>query len=257
MRRLLHLWIVPAVLVLWEVITRLKEDPFFLPPTKIVAHMHEVWFSGPPQRLFLTDEAIGNILPSLQRLLLGWLIACVLGVLLGVAIGRSRRLGDYVDPLINFLRAIPPPVLVPVFIAIFTIGAEMQLATIVFGVVWPVLLNSIDGARYIERLYFETCDVFRFSRSVRLFRVIIPAALPKIFAGLRLSMSTALILMIISELVGSTDGIGYLAMLAQGSMDMGGLWSSIVLLGILGLLLNFILLRVERRVLTWHHAART
>ncbi|GAA1559085.1 ABC transporter permease [Actinomadura kijaniata] len=246
----------PLAFALWELATRQAGNAFFPPPTRILSRMRTDWFSGPASHLFLTEQATGNILPSLARLLTGWTLACVLGIALGLAAGRSERLSDHLAPLVHFFRAIPPPALVPVFIVLFEIGTRMQLATIVFGVVWPVLLNSLDGARHVDPLQLETARAFRLTRTTRVTRIILPAAAPKIFAGLRLSLSTALILMVISELVGSVNGIGYLQMLAQSTTDIPGVWTGIVLLGALGLALNTAFLTVERRALAWHRGAQ-
>nr|WP_067825772.1 ABC transporter permease subunit [Actinomadura kijaniata] len=184
------------------------------------------------------------------------LAATVWAGALGLAAGRSERLSDHLAPLVHFFRAIPPPALVPVFIVLFEIGTRMQLATIVFGVVWPVQLNSLDGARHVDPLQLETARAFRLPRTTRVTRIILPAAAPKIFAGLRLSLSTALILMVVSELVGSVNGIGYLRMPAQSTTDVPGVWTGIVLLDALGPALNTAFLTVERRALAWHHGAQ-
>ncbi|MCP2337616.1 ABC transporter permease [Actinomadura rupiterrae] len=242
----------PLAVALWEVATRRANDPFFPPPTKILARMHKDWFSGSPSHLFLTTQATDNIFPSLTRLLTGWALACLLGIAIGLMAGRIPLVADHLAPLIHFFRAIPPPALAPVFLATFKIGTSMQLATIVFGVIWPVLLNTLDGARNVDPLQLETARAFRLPPATRLFRVLLPAAAPKIFAGLRLSLSTALILMVISELVGSVNGIGYLQMLAQSTTDIPGVWACIVLLGVLGLTLNAAFLAVERRALSHH-----
>ena len=246
------LWILPVAAVVWELVTRQAGNQFFPPPSDIAKRMHTDWFSGPASHAFLTKQATDNIFPSLGRLLLGWALACLLGIAIGIAAGRSDRLADYLSPLIHFFRAIPPPTLVPIFIVLFKIGTQMQVATIVFGVIWPVLLNAMDGARSVDQVKLETARAFRLSRTTRVLQVILPASAPKIFAGLRLSLSTALILMVISELVGSTNGIGYLQMLAQGTTDVPGVWEGIVLLGLLGFALNGIFLLVERRALAWH-----
>ncbi|MEV0152090.1 MULTISPECIES: ABC transporter permease [unclassified Nonomuraea] len=255
MKVLSRLWFVPAVIVVWEIVTRVAGDTDFPPPSVIVLRMREMWFSGPASRLFLTDDAIANILPSLQRMFGGWLLAAVIGIAVGVVLGRSRVAADYVDPLFEFGRAIPPPLLLPLFLALFHAGLQMHLATIVFGVIWPVLLNSIDGARAVDRTYTETGVVFGLSRAQRLRVIVIPAASPKIFAGLRLSLSLALILMVISELFGSTDGIGYQLLQAQYGFDTPGVWATIALLGLLGYLVNTLFVLVEHRVLIWHRQA--
>ncbi|GIH68003.1 ABC transporter permease [Sphaerimonospora thailandensis] len=254
LRGLARLWVVPVALAAWEVLTRLAQAPYFPPPSTIAARSHELWFSGPAARLFLSDEAVRHLLPSLWRLVVGWAGACLAGVLVGIAVGRSRRLAEYVNPLIHFGRSIPPPTLLPIFLVLFGVGTPTQLAAIVFGVLWPVLLNSVDGARDVDRQYLETADVFRLSRGQRLWRIILPAAAPKVFAGLRLSVSLALVMMIISELVGSTEGIGY--RMLQDALDIPAMWTAIVLIGVLGFVLNAAFVRAERWLLAWHYGAR-
>jgi ABC-type nitrate/sulfonate/bicarbonate transport system permease component len=255
MKTLSRLWVIPAVLVVWEIVGRFLEDTDFPPPTTIVARMWELWFSGPISSVFLTDDAIENLLPSLGRMFSGWILASVIGVLLGVLLGRSRSAADYVNPLIEFGRAVPPPLLVPLFVVLFQVELTTQLATIVFGVIWPVLLNSIDGARAVDRTYTETATVFNLSRMQRLRVVVLPAASPKIFAGLRLSLSLALILMVITELIGGSNGIGYQLLQAQRSFDGAGVWAAIALLGVLGYVVNSLFVLAERRVLVWHRQA--
>ncbi|WP_405145404.1 ABC transporter permease [Sphaerisporangium sp. NBC_01403] len=253
---LTRVWLVPIVIAAWELGTRQADSTYFPPPSEIIARMHELWFSGPASHLFLTDQALANFPPSLARLFGGWALASVIGIGLGVALGRSRTLSGYIDPLVEFGRAIPPPTLIPLFIIIFKMGAQMQVATIVYGVIWPILINTIDGARYVDRVHADTAQVFGVGRAQRLFRITLPAAGPKIFAGLRLSLSLAVILMVVSELVGSTNGIGYQLMFTQQNFDLSGMWGAIVILGVLGFLLNASFLAVERRVLSWHRRAR-
>ncbi|MCO1657292.1 ABC transporter permease [Pseudonocardia humida] len=243
---------VPIVAVIaWEIAARAGDSPFFPPPTDIAVAFWETWLGGPASQLFLSDVAVQNILPSLARMLGGWAVAVVVGVSLGCALGRSATAMDYAGPLLAFARAIPPPALVPVFLVLFELGTPMQLATIIFGVVWPVLLNSADGARSVHPVQVQTAQVFRIPRRQWVFGVVLPAALPKIFAGMRVSLSLALILMVISELVGATNGIGLQLALAQRRFDFDTMWAAVVLLGALGHLFNSVLLAVERRVLAW------
>ncbi|MEV0997003.1 ABC transporter permease [Nonomuraea sp. NPDC050202] len=251
--RLARLWVVPVVLLVWELATRAMEHPFFPPPSVIVVHMRDLWFTGSPARLWLNDTALANFPQSLGRLLAGWVLAGVGGVVIGVAIGRSPLLYRFLDPIIQFGRALPAPALLPMFLALFSTGTRMQIATITFGIVWPVLFNAADGARSIEPLHLETARVFGLTRGQRLLRIVLPSAAPKIFAGLRLSLSLALILMVIAEFF-STEGIGFQLRAAQRAFDLPGVWGAIVLLGILGYVLNQAFLLLEKRVLTWHDA---
>lgn len=236
----------------WQLWASAAGSTFFPPPSTIVTRMHRLWFSGPAAHLFLTPDATGNLLPSLGRMLAGLAIATAIGVPLGIALGRSPAVTGYLNPLLQFARALPVVTMAPVFIVLFKIGTEMEIATIVFGTVWPILLNTIDGAATVDPVQLETGLVFQLSAWQRLVRVIVPAALPKAFAGFRLSLSLSLILMVFAELVGSSDGIGYEMSNASNSFDMTFLWSTIVLLGILGYLLNALLGGAERLVLAWH-----
>ncbi|GLZ49016.1 nitrate ABC transporter permease [Actinomycetospora sp. NBRC 106375] len=249
LRRAAARWsVLVVVVVAWEVAAKAVPSPFFPPPSAIAAAGWRAWFSGP---WLLTDEARTDVLPSLARLLGGWALAACAGVALGLAIGRSRRTSDYVAPLLAFGRAVPPPVLAPVFLILFAVGTPMQLATIVVGVVWPVLLNTADGARDVDPVKIDVAVVHRVAGLRRLREVILPAAAPRILAGLRVSLSLALILMVVSELVASTDGLGHRLVVAQRSFDFTAMWAAIVLLGVLGYALNAALLGVERRVLVW------
>ena len=251
-----RIWLVIVLLGLWEFLARSRDNPFFPPPSDVLPVLRDIWFSGPASHLFLTSKAFHDFTPSLAPIFVGWLAASFVGIVLGVAVGRSRAAAEYLDPLIEFGRAIPPPTLIPFFIIVFKIANPMYIAVIVFGVVWPVLLNTIDGARTVDSLQLDTAKVFGVTGWQRLWQVILPAASPKIFAGLRLSLSLAVILMVISELIGAVSGIGEHLVSAQQSFQLPSMWAGILLLSILGLLLNGVFVLVERRVLSWHRGAQ-
>lgn len=247
--RWMRQWIVLAVAVwLWQLWASARQSPFFPPPSAIVAKMHQRWFSGPAAHLFLSADGTGNIVPSAERILIGLAISVVIAIPLGIAVGRSAVLAGYVDPLLQFARAIPVVTAAPVFLALFRIGTQMEVATIVSGTIWPLLLNTIDGARTVPALQLETAAAFRLSARDRLLHVIIPSAWPKILTGLRLSVSLSLILMVFSELVGSSDGLGYEMTNASNSFDLPSVWAVVILLGIGGYVLNAILYGAERRL---------
>lgn len=237
-----------AAVVVWELVARVAASAFFPPPSAIAVAGWRLWFSGPA---VLTEAAVVDVLPSVARVVGGWALSGVIGIVVGVALGRSRRASEYCAPLLAFARALPPPVLIPVFLVLFAAGTPMQLATIVFGTVWPVLLNTADGARGVDPVMIDTADVHGVTGARRLWRVILPAAAPRIVAGLRVSLSLALILMVVSELVASTSGLGHQLVVAQRSFDLTVMWAAIVLLGVVGYALNAALLGVERRTLGW------
>lgn len=250
-------WLVlPAVAVAWQLATMGGRSIFFPPLSEILAQARQSWLSGPASSLFLTPAVGSDIVPSLGRLLGGWLLALVAGVGLGTAIGLVRNLADYLDPVIEFVRAIPPPALIPPFIVVLGLGSDMKVALIAVGVVWPILLNTIDGVRSVDPVLVDTGRTLRTGRLRRLAYIVLPSAAPRIFAGLRVSLSLSLILMVISEMVAATGGIGFTIVQAERSFAIKQMWAGILLLGVLGYLLNTLLLLVERRVLAWHRGAR-
>jgi ABC-type nitrate/sulfonate/bicarbonate transport system permease component len=250
-------WLVLGVAVyLWQLWATARKSPFFPPPSTILSQMHTLWFSGPASHLYLTADATGNIIPSLIRILLGLAICVAVAVPLGIALGRSPLVTSFCEPLLQFARSVPVVTAAPVFIALFKIGTQMEVATIVAGSIWPLLLNTIDGAATVDPARIETARAFRLPARDRVWLLIIPSALPKIFTGLRLSLSLSLILMVFSELVGSSNGIGYEMLNASNSFNMPVFWCTLVLLGILGYVLNAVLYGVERLVLTWHRGMR-
>ncbi|MFG2123127.1 ABC transporter permease [Streptomyces sp. NPDC048710] len=233
----------------WEAAARAHGSVYFPPPLRIARHAHDLWFSGPVGHLFLTTAAVDNILPSLGRMAAGFVIAAVAGILLGVALGRSRRAYALCNPVLQFARAVPPPALVPVFVVVLDFGTPMQVASIAFSAVWPVLVNAAEGARVTDPLRLEVAAVLRLTGPERLWFLVLPSALPRIFAGLRLSLSLCLILMVFSELLpGTADGIGFTLTDAQSRSDLLTVWAALMLLGVLGYLLNTGLLAVERRI---------
>lgn len=243
-------WIVlVALLLVWQLATMLASSPFFPQPVLIFERAGTLWL--PDETGFLNENVRGDVLPSLARMLIGFGVAVIAGVVIGVAIGLSRRIGDYIDPIVQFMRAVPPPALIPVFLVLFGTGDSMRILLIAFGTAWPILLNSIEGVRGIEALKYDTATVFRIGFVDRLTRIVLPGAAPKIFAGVRTSLAIALILMVISEMVASSNGIGFAIVQAQRGFGYLDMWAGIVLLGIVGYLFNLLLTLVERRVLLW------
>jgi ABC-type nitrate/sulfonate/bicarbonate transport system permease component len=245
-----------GLIALWQYSAMRAGSIFFPPPSEIVTRAVELWLSGPPSRLFLGEGVFQDIIPSLARLLAGWSMAVIVGIALGTVIGRSRRVSELLDPSLQFLRAIPGPALVPVFILLLGTESVMRIVLIAFGCVWPVLLNTIEGTRTVDPLQLDTASAFKLPRRARLWHIVLPAAMPKIFAGIRVSLALAVILMVVSELVASTNGIGYRIQNAQIMFLLTDMWCGIVLLAVIGYTLNALFLKVEDKVLSWHRGAR-
>ena len=247
---LLRLLVLLLALAFWQAAAQAHGSVYFPPPGRIARRAHELWFSGPVRRAFLTDAAVADVLPSLGRMAAGFGIAAVAGIGAGVAVGRSRWAYALCNPVLQFARAVPPPALVPVFVVVLDFGAPMQIASIAFSAVWPVLVNTAEGVRGTDPLRLDVAAVLRLNPLERLRFLLLPSALPRIFAGLRLSLSLSLILMVFSELLpGTANGVGYTLTDAQSRSDLLTVWAVLLLLGVLGYLLNTALLAVERRLI--------
>lgn len=240
--------VVPVgILVAWGAWSAGADSFFFPPLTEIAARFRENWLFG---------RVLADVVPSLERMLLGYLLACLAGVASGLLIGLWPPGRAAARPLVEFLRAIPPPVLIPFAILTLGIGPQFKVFVIAIGCVWPVLLNTVDGVRSIDPALLETAVSYRVGRLDRLRSVVLPAASPQVFVGLRTALSLALILMVISEMEASTNGIGFFVLQAQRSFAIPDMWSGILLLGLLGYLLNVGFVELERRLLRWHRGAR-
>lgn len=242
--------------VVWQIVTSLAPSLFFPTMTQILTRTYESFLSGPPAHLFLTPAVFDNIVPSLVRLLVGWAIAVASGVTLGVAIGFVRSFADYVDPVLQYLRSVPPAAIIPLYLILFGIGDTMKVALIATGVVWPILLNTIDGVRTIPSLQLDTGRIYGIGWRSRLTHIILPSAAPKIFAGMSIALSIAIILMVLSEMIAATNGLGFMILRGQRSFHITDMWAGIVVLGVLGFLLNTALLVVQNRVLAWHRGSK-
>ena len=232
-----------AILGLWWVLSADSESLFFPPLSEIVGEFRELW---------LFDRFWSDIVPSVTRLIIGFIIAVVLGVAAGLAVGTSPLLAKATNPAVQFLRSIPPPAILPFALAVFGVGSTRQLFIIVFGSMWPTLLNTIDGVRSIDRQIHEYAEAYRIPRPQRIFGLVLPAATPRIFAGARTTLSLATILMVISEMVAATNGIGFFVVQAQRSFAIDEMWAGMLLLGIIGYTLNRLFTVGERYVLHWH-----
>ena len=236
-----------ALLGLWAAWSA-SSDTFYFPPlTDILEKFQETW---------LFDRVGSDVVPSLERLAFGYVIAVVVAVAVGIPLGMNPTLRAATSPIVEFLRAIPPPALLPFAIVVLGVGNSGKIFLIAFVCLWPVLLNTIDGVTGIDPTLNETARVYGVKGRDRLWRIILPAASPQIFAGMRTSLSLALILMVISEMVASTNGIGFFVLQSQRSFAIPEMWSGILLLGLLGYLLNVAFVLIERRVLAWHRGAR-
>lgn len=239
----------------WQLVTQWLNSPFAPTPASIVSAGYHMWLTGPAHQLWLTPLVTDNIAVSLERVALGWVIALVIGVVGGLLLGSATPVADLVEPIAGFIRSIPPVLLVPVLLAWVQIGTPLSVTVIAAGAVWPVLINTMDGVRGVDGTVVDTARAFRTTRLRRLVTVVLPAASPKILTGVRISLSLALVLMIVSELVGANAGIGYQLLQAQSLFAFPQMWAWIVLTGALGYALNRLVQAASDRALPWSASA--
>lgn len=248
LKRVLLVLGLPTVLVIVWWVTSERADSFYFPPlSEIVGLFGPTWFES--------DRITHDVLPSIGRLLIAYALALVIGVALGVAIGSSRSLRTITEPVLEFFRAVPPPVLIPVLMLFLGIGAPMKIWVIVFGTVWPILLNTIEGVRAFDEVLRDTVRSYRLGRRRRL-GIVLRGASPQIVTGARQALAIAVILMVLSEMFAANEGLGYTVVFFQRSFAIPEMWTGIIVLGLLGVTLSLIFRLIERRLLFWYHGQR-
>jgi ABC-type nitrate/sulfonate/bicarbonate transport system permease component len=246
--RALTLLALPVVLVTtWWVVSAGSTNFFYPPLSGIVDVFADTWFHG---------RLTADVVPSLIRLLTGYLLALVLGVSLGMAIGSSTILRRVVEPVLEFLRAIPPPVLVPILILFAGVDNRMKILVIISGCLWPILLNTVEGVRGIDPVLRDTARAYRLGRWNRTVHLVLRGASPQIATGARQALSIGIILMVISEMFAASNGLGFTMIQFQRSFAIPEMWGGILLLGALGVGLSLIFQLVEGRALSWYHGVR-
>ncbi|MGH3492984.1 MAG: ABC transporter permease [Sciscionella sp.] len=246
-RSLWKLWFFAAVIVLWWVLSAGSSSLYFPPLSQITHRLYTLWIAG---------DAKQQLVPSLEHFAVGYAIAGALGIIGGALLWRFRRVSDAVSPLLYFIYVIPAAALLPAIVAIMGIGAAMKVTIVALASVWPTLLNTLDGMRGVDPVKLDTAKVLHMSPLQTVRSVVLPAALPQIVAGLRNSLQIAIIMMVVSELIASTSGIGFFILDAQQRFAITDVWTGIIVLAAMGIALTLAFIAVERIVLGWYIGAR-
>lgn len=226
------------------------------------AASHGAWIS----KVFLpTPEAAAGALASglvegdlaaqlretVLRMIEGWLLACIVGIAIGAGIGVSATLRSWLEPTLDFIRPLPASAVMPLAISMFGLSPNMVLAVVAFGALWPVLLATVHGFAAVEPRLVDVARCLGLSRAGFIVKVGLPNALPDIVAGMRLSLTVALIVAVVGEMIASQQGLGEAILLAARSFRSRDLFAGIVLLGGVGFVSNAALVFAERRLLRW------
>jgi len=231
-------------LALWESLPRLGivSDAYLSPPSAVVASIVQ---------LVDTGQLWKHLAASLQRSLWGLLLASFFGVVLGLLIGSSKRLATIVDPVLQLFRQTSAFALFPVFILFLGIGELSKVAIIFWASFWPVLLSTVSGVKQVDRLLVNSALSMGASQRFIFFKVVLPASLPSIFTGVRLAGAYSITALVAAEMIGAHSGLGFLTLNSQETFQIPTMYAGILLLAVLGLLLNYLLALLERRLLRW------
>lgn len=242
--RLLPLVLPSAVLVLWQAAAFWGWiSPQILPPPLMVLETLA--------DLVRTGELGDAMLISLQRVVSGFAIGGTLGIAVGVAMGLSKPLEQYLNPLFKAVAQVPSLGWLPFLILLVGIGESLKIIIIAKSCFVPMVLNTHEGIRAIPRQYKEVGQVFRLGRWTLLRRVMLPAALPSVFGGVRLALSHAWIALVIVEMLASTEGVGYLMTWGRTLFQIDIVMAGMVVIGIIGLAMDAGLKRIEQRLRRW------
>jgi ABC-type nitrate/sulfonate/bicarbonate transport system permease component len=247
-------WLLPwasvvGVLVLFDILPRIGVLPrdHFPPISETLSTLGEQLGEGS------FWEAVGN---TLQGWALGLGIAAALAIPIGIVVGSSGLLYRALRGVIEFLRPIPSVALIPLAILIYGTGLQSKVFLAAFASFWQLLVATLYGVQDVDPVATDTARSFGFSRPQRLFRVTLPSAVPYIATGLRIASAVSLILTVTAELVIGSAGLGRSINVARSGGNVELMYALIISTGILGVLLNGIFVRAERRVLRWHPSQR-
>jgi len=234
------------LLFLWEYGSRLSPKlQLYIPPiSQIFIALGGLVFSG---------QLAVQLWITLVRFVEGYLLAAAIAVTLGVILGYLRFVHSFLEMLIEFLRPMPSVAIIPVAVLLLGIGDSMIVAVTVYASIWPVLVNTIDGVRHIERTLVDTGRTFGLSRREILWQVILPAASPYIVTGLRVSLSIALILVTTAEMIAGSKGLGFFILDEERSLHSSNMYAGIIVVAGLGYTLNRFFLTLESRAMKWRH----
>lgn len=239
---------VVLILLLWTIISQLhivREEALPSPELLIrtFAKMADEGYGGTP--------LLQHVGMSMMRALSGFAAAVILGVPAGLLIGRSPVLGAAVAPIIGFLRPIPPIAFITLFIFYFGIGEPSKIALIFMAAFWYVILNCADGVRSVPELLIRAGRNIGLDRRQLFVRVIIPAAMPSIMTAIRAASSISWTLVVASELIAAPAGLGFIILDSAMFFNIPATFVAIILIGMIGLLIEFVLSSIQKRVLHW------
>ena len=244
MERWLPAAILLASLALWEVAARLDwiSALFFPPPSEIVRAL---------LRMIGSTEFWSSLGSTLFRMTAGIALGGGTGLLLGWLMGTSRPLRIALDPIVAALHPLPKLAIFPIFLVLLGIGEASKVALVALTAFFPMLINALAGVQQIDHTYWEAATNYGARGWTLLRRVILPGSLPMVIVGLRLAVNSALVVTIAVEMLSAREGLGATIWLAWQTLRTEGLYATLIVIGLLGLLTNALLASITRRLLPW------
>lgn len=206
--------------------------------------------------LLLSGELLYNTAISVQRVILGFAAGSIPGIVIGISMGLSPLVRSAIEPMIAATYPIPKLALMPLILLIFGLGETSKIFTIAIGVFYLVVINTMAGVLSIDKIYLDVAKNFGASRKNFYLTVALPGALPMIFAGLKLGMGMALILIVAAELSAAKAGIGWMIWRSYDMFDIEQMFVALIMLSVLGYIFSLILDLIERLVLPWKQQCR-
>jgi sulfonate transport system permease protein len=200
---------------------------------------------------FTTGDLQKLTLATVERMIYGWVLASIAGIIIGAAIGSSKILREYLAPMLEMVRPVPVSAFMPVVIAFLGLTGTMVTVVIALGSIWPVLLATVHGVSSVEPRLIEVSKSLRMGRLETLWKIALPNSQPDILAGMRIGLTVSLILAVIGEMLTSENGLGWHILVAARAFRSADLFAGVILLGLIGLVSNLALQEIERYMLRW------
>jgi NitT/TauT family transport system permease protein len=253
MRWYLKLIPILFILLIWQIASVLINNAFILPQPLSVAAV----LSNPTADILGSGSIFDNAILSIWRVVLGFGLAVLCAVPVGIIIGRYRLIEELVNPVIQLFRPIPPLAWVPLALAWFKIGLASIVFIIFIGSFFPILINTIDGVRRVNRTWIETAAIYGAKGWKLLVYVILPASAPIIWTGLRVGFGVAWMCVVAAEMLpGTTSGIGYLIMYSYNWGQVQVIIAGMIVIGIIGIGVDVVFRAVEKRKFQWQEMNR-
>ncbi|MFB6467192.1 ABC transporter permease [Cytobacillus sp. Hz8] len=231
-------------LLIWEMLPRfgVVSYAFLSPPSVVIVAIKE---------LIITGAIWGHLIASLQRSVFGLVLSIIIGVTIGLLVGWFKKLEAFIDPLLQLFRQISAFALFPVFILFLGIGEASKTGIIFWAAFFPILVNTVSGVKHVDQLLINSAKSMGASQSFIFRKVIIPAAAPGIFTGIRLGGAYCITALVAAEMIGASSGLGFYILNSQEIFQIPDMYAGIILLAFLGLGLNYLLALIETRFTKW------